>query len=420
MNYFEAMRYINSFGKSGEAVLNLDRFREIMHDLGDPQDTLPFVHVAGTNGKGSVTRMIAETLTLSGYRTGEFTSPFIHVYNDRMKIDGAVIPNYALSEIVSRLKPVFDRSKRRFSQFELTTAIAFLWFYYSRCDIVVLETGIGGLLDCTNIIETTAVSVITSVSMDHTAILGETLTQIAEQKAGIIKPRTPVVISPNQADEVFTVIMRTAAKMKADVIEPEVRKINIKSIFPAKNEFMYKGMPYQLRMCGRHQIQNAVTAIETLEILKKSGLKKITYSTVFEGIEAAYLPSRCQVVKMQSPMIIIDGAHNPDGMKKLASFIREIPKTPKIMIVGMREDKDWYNALSEITRYIDRAVCVDGFVPGTVKAEHLAALFENAVTASITTAFSTAVNMAGDSGVVIIGGSLCLPKQITEYRIQIL
>ncbi len=202
MNYCEAMSYIESFSKLGKPVSSLARFERIMDALGNPQKEMNFVHVAGqegmrilhvagTNGKGSTVRMIAETLTRSGYRTGEFTSPYIRVYNDRMRIDGVNISDDELAEIVTQIRPIIDDLSTDCSQFEITTAIAFIYFKAKKCSIVVMETGLGGLLDCTNIIEKSCVSVITSISPDHTAILGDTVEKIARHKAGIIKQGCP-------------------------------------------------------------------------------------------------------------------------------------------------------------------------------------------------------------------------------------
>ena len=198
MDIYEAMKYLNSFSKLGKPVDSLMRFERIMRALGDPQKGMSFVHVAGTNGKGSTVRMIAGSLTRAGYKTGEYTSPYIVVYNDRIRINGVNISDDELAEIVTQIQPIIDGLCTECSQFEITTAIAFIYFAAKKCDVVVLEAGLGGLLDCTNIIEKSTASVITSISLDHTAVLGNTIGKIARQKAGIIKQECPLVLAPSQ------------------------------------------------------------------------------------------------------------------------------------------------------------------------------------------------------------------------------
>lgn len=409
------MNYINSFSKLGKPVNNLLRFARIMRALGNPQQHLRFVHVAGTNGKGSTVRMIASSLTKSGYRTGEFTSPFIRVYNDRIRIDGINISDMELADIVTRIRPVIDGLCTDCSQFEITTAIAFIYFAEKKCDIVVLEAGLGGLLDCTNIIENPCVSVITSISLDHTAVLGDTIETIARQKAGIIKQDCPVVLAPSQKREVYALVYRTATQFNSLFITPNTGRLKIEKCGCTGNRFSYKGMTYITAMAGRHQIDNALTAIETLYTLKKSGFNRISYVHIYDGIKTAEVPSRCQIIREDKPFVIIDGAHNPDGMRALADFIRTVPKAPKIMVCGMMEDKDWQTAIGYISRYIDRAVCLDGFAPKTVFAPRLAEMFREAEVSSINDAVARAVTLAGTDGMVVVAGSLYLAAALQKH-----
>jgi dihydrofolate synthase/folylpolyglutamate synthase len=402
------MNYINSFSKLGKRVENLDRFRRIMELLGNPQDRLTFVHVAGTNGKGSTVRMLASSLALAGYVTGEFTSPYVTVYNDRIRINGQNISDERLCEIVCAIKPILTGYDIGVSQFEITTAIAFLYFAAMKCDVVVLEAGLGGLLDCTNIIKEPAVSVITSVSLDHTAILGDTVEKIARQKAGIIKEGCPVVLAYNKYPETETVIHGTAAAKACEFHTPDYSKLKVEKCDYTGNKFRYRGREYITTMIGRHQIDNALTAIETAELLRRRGFPALTYSKVFDGIKQSVVPSRCQIIHPDNPLVIIDGAHNPDGMRALADFVRTVPKEPRIMVCGMMEDKDWQTALGFMTRYIDYGICVDGFAPKTVFAPKLADLFREAQVMSIKEAVPRAMALAGEDGMVIIAGSLYL------------
>ncbi|MGN0609670.1 MAG: bifunctional folylpolyglutamate synthase/dihydrofolate synthase [Oscillospiraceae bacterium] len=408
MNIYDAMNYINSFSKLGKPVTSLDRFRRLMEALGNPQDRLKFVHVAGTNGKGSTVRMIASALARAGYVTGEFTSPYITVYNDRIRINGRNISDEELCSIVSEIKPIISGLDNDCSQFEISTAIAFIYYAAMKCDIVVLEAGLGGLLDCTNIIKEPEVSVITSVSLDHTKILGDTIEKIARQKAGIIKEGCPVVLAYNKAPEVETIVHGTAAAKACSFCTPDYDKLKIEKCDYTGNSFRYKGDHYVTSMIGRHQIDNALTAIETCGILRRYGFPALTYSTVFDGIKDSVVPSRCQILNPDKPFVLIDGAHNPDGMRALADFVRTVPKEPKIMVCGMMEDKDWQTALGFMTRYIDYGICVDGFAPKTVFAPKLAELFREAQVMSLKDAVPRAMALAGEKGMVVIAGSLYL------------
>lgn len=416
MDIKETMNYLNSFSKLGKPVKNLLRFAKIMRALGNPQEKLKFVHVAGTNGKGSTVRMIAGALTKAGYRTGEFTSPYIYVYNDRIRIDGVNISDNELTEIVTLMKPIIDGLDTECSQFEITTAIAFLYFAAKKCDIVVLEAGLGGLLDCTNIINESCASVITSISLDHTAILGNTVAEIAQQKAGIIKADCPVVLATSQQREAYDVVYEKAMKLGSAFVTPNKDRLKVEQSDYRGNRFIYKDMAYVTTMVGRHQIDNALTAVETLNILKKNGFDKLTYVHIYEGIKSAQVASRCQVIRQDKPLIMIDGAHNPDGMRALAEFVKTVPKSPKILVCGMMQDKDWNTAISYIAEQVDKAVCVEGFAPKTVAAEKLAAVFADGTTSDIESAVSKAIELAGTDGMVIVAGSLYLASAIQNRK----
>jgi dihydrofolate synthase/folylpolyglutamate synthase len=414
VNVFEAKNYIDSFSKFGKKVTDLSRFSRICADLGNPQDRLRFVHVSGTNGKGSTVRMIANTLRLAGYRTGEFTSPYIRVWNDRIRIDGVNITDDELAAIVTEIKPIFDESPDDYSQFELATAIAFIYFAAKKCDVVVLETGIGGRLDCTNIIENTVISVITSVSFDHTAILGHTLAEIAAEKAGIIKERRAVVLSAGQKSDVFRTVYLAASRKNCEFITPDTEKLTIFDKYFPINRFKYKGFSYELKMVGRHQIENALTALEALSFMRENGFLSLKYSNIFEGLAGAVVPSRCQVIS-ENPYILLDGAHNPDAMSRLADFVRDLPRSPKILITAMHGEKDYESTLRAIARHIDYAYCVDGVFPGGIPGKLLADQFGSAECVSVTEAMVKAAEAAGTDGAVIIAGSLYLAAALQKY-----
>ena len=409
------MKYLNSFSKLGKPVDSLMRFERIMRALGDPQKGMSFVHVAGTNGKGSTVRMIAGSLARAGYKTGEYTSPYIVVYNDRIRINGVNISDDELAEIVTQIQPIIDGLCTECSQFEITTAIAFIYFAAKKCDVVVLEAGLGGLLDCTNIIEKSTASVITSISLDHTAVLGNTIGKIARQKAGIIKQECPLVLAPSQKREVYVLMYKTAMQFNSPFITPNTDRLKVDKCDYTGNHFIYKGFAYRTSMVGRHQIDNALTAIETLYTIKRRGFNRLSYLNIYEGIKSAQVPSRCQIIREDKPFIMIDGAHNPDGMRALADFIRTVPKEPKVMVCGMMEDKDWQTAIGYISRYIDRAVCLDGFAPKTVFAPRLAEMFREGEVSNLRDAVSRAVTIAGTEGMVVVAGSLYLAAALQTH-----
>lgn len=410
----EIMNFLDRYTKSGTPVHDLSRFSNLMRKLGDPQNRLKFVHVAGTNGKGSVVRMLANSLTIAGYKTGEFTSPFIFRYNDRIKINGEEISDEELSRIIGIISPIIEGDGQGYSQFEITNAIAFIYFAEQNCDIVVLETGVGGLNDSTNIIKDNICSVIMSISYDHTAILGNTIEDIAFQKAGIIKDECPVVVYPQNPCEANEVIDRYALIHGSRIVRPDLSKLNILRSRPDGTMFTYRLRDYATAMPGNHQIYNAVTAIEAARIIRKK-FKKLTDNAVFEGISTAVMPSRCQIVRKKNPMIIIDGAHNPEGMRALTEFVASLPQFPKVMICGMSSDKDWKTSLSYISPYIDKAFCIDGFCPKTVFAPKLAECFKDGECAPLSEVYRRAYSYAEDGGLLLIGGSLYIPSALNKF-----
>lgn len=410
----EIINFLDRYTKSGAPVHDLSRFSILMDRLGNPQKYLRFVHVAGTNGKGSVVRMLANSLKNAGYKTGEFTSPYIYCYNDRIKINGTMITDDELERLIKLVSNATARDSADYSQFELTTAMAFIYFAEQKCDVVVLEAGLGGLCDCTNIIDTGICSVIMSISFDHTAVLGNTIEKIAYQKAGIIKDECPVVMYPKNPKEASDVIYRYSKIHGSKLYIPEISKLKIDYVDYLGCEFTYKGKFYKTAMTGKHQVYNAITAIEAANVIRKS-YPALTDKTVYNGISTAIMPSRCQVIRNMSPMIIIDGAHNPDGMRALSEFISTLPHFPKVMICGMSADKDWKNALSYISPYIDKAYCIDGFCPKTVFAPKLAECFSDAECIPISDVYRRAYSYAGSRGLVLIGGSLYIPSALNKF-----
>ncbi len=365
------LSYINSFSHSGKAVKDLSRARALMSALGDPQNALRFIHIAGTNGKGSISQMLSEICIDAGLRTGLFTSPYIFRYNDRIKINGKEIPDDELDRLAEHVKAAISSlpCKDELSQFEITMAVAFLYFKEKQCDIVILEAGLGGLLDCTNIIENPLACVIGSVSFDHTQILGETLTEIACQKAGIIKKGRPCILSAGAAAEVIRVFREKADKENSPLIIPN-GKLEVLNSSLFGSDIIYNNEQYHIAMQGEHMVRNALSVIECMAAIgRKPG---IGTENVKNGLAKACVPARVQVLS-EKPLFIIDGAHNEDSMRALAKTVKAAGKRPVNAVIGMCRDKNMRSAVKELTGVVDRFYTCDGFDD---RAENAASLAE--------------------------------------------
>lgn len=356
----QAVEYIMSFSHSGKPVKDLSRIKKLLSTLGDPQEKLRFVHIAGTNGKGSMAQMFSEIFTCAGLKTGLFTSPYIIEYADRIRVNNVNISYLELEEISDIIRTHIDAmsDKADFSQFEITQAAAFLYFVRQGCDIVVLETGLGGLLDCTNVINTPLLTVIGSVDYDHTAILGDTIEEIAFQKAGIIKPGIPCVLSAGNDTRVVKTVKDRADILGSRLIIPDKSLMKPITCGVFGTEFEYKGRYYRTVMGGQHQIINAMAVIEGSELISdKLGLN---YDYIQKGIGLASIPGRTEVIS-KAPLIILDGAHNPDGMAALADLISRCDKRPCRAVIGMCMDKNMADAVSKLLPLVESFVTVDGF-----------------------------------------------------------
>lgn len=347
MTYNEAMEKIDSLLVFGSRP-GLERIRKLLDLMGNPQDKLKYVHVAGTNGKGSVCNMTASVLTKAGYKTGLFTSPHITGFGERMQINFERISESDIVEQVERLFPIVEKLRENgdvITEFEFVTAIAFNWFSEQKCDVVVLETGLGGRFDSTNVITTPLCSVITSISLDHTAVLGDTLGKIAAEKCGIIKENGNTVFA-FQEDEVNEEVVRTAYERNNVLYNPI--KLPVLSSDITGSEVDYSGLKIKLPLIGEHQIFNLGLVLSTVLALRKSGLS-ISDEALKNGIEAVKMPARFELVS-KAPLIVLDGAHNPGGLRALAESIEKYLSGKKIIcVMGMLKDKDCKSSL----KYLD-------------------------------------------------------------------
>ncbi len=341
MTYEESILYINSLLKFGIQP-GLDRIKKLLNYLGNPQNDLKIIHVAGTNGKGSTCAYISSILKCAGLKTGLFISPFIIDFRERMQINGKMIPKKVFAQLVEYVVPFVKEMQNDgecITEFELITAIAFMWFKKENPDIVVLEVGLGGRLDATNVINDPLVSVITSVSYDHRNVLGETIEEIAKEKGGILKQNGKVVLYPCQPREVISVVKNIAQKLNNRIIIPKLDDVtNVISNFKG-TRFNYKNEEFYIRLLGKHQVNNAITAIVGVEQLTCLGYN-IHVDDIRRGLWETSFPARFEVLS-QEPLIIIDGAHNQGGAAVLADSIKLYLRGMKIVaITGMLKDKD--------------------------------------------------------------------------------
>lgn len=352
MNFLQAMEYIHSTHRFG-SVLGLSNMEDLMKRLGDPQKQLKFVHVAGTNGKGSAVSFLTSILIEAGYKTGMYTSPFMHRFNERIQVNKCEIENEEIAELTSIIKQKTDEmvseGKSHPTEFELVTAMAFLYFARHKCDIVVLEVGLGGRLDATNIIEKPLLSVITTISFDHMDVLGDTLSKIAYEKAGIIKENIDVVVYP-QEKEAIDVIKAECKSKNAKLTEADFSEIvshnSPDSFNPEGQIFSFMGFD-NLKICllGEHQQKNASLALLCALILKERGFL-ITEESIRTGLCKARWQGRFEMVNFK-PIVIIDGAHNLQGVEELSKNLCKYFKNDKInFIMGVLKDKDYQSMIN--------------------------------------------------------------------------
>lgn len=402
MTYEEALSYIHSISWKG-SVLGLSRIIALMHDLGDVQDRLKIVHVAGTNGKGSTCAMLESILRAAGHRTGLYISPFIERFNERMCVNGQPISDDELAEITEYVKGYAEKMEDRPTEFELNTAIAFEYFYRSKCDIVVLEVGMGGRLDCTNLIKSPVVSVITGVALDHMAMLGDTVEKIAAEKAGIIKEGIPVVWGGTH-EGASKVIADKATDLHAQVRTPDYRKLTTTATSLTEGiTFDYaerKGLRIKLR--GSYQPHNAAIVLETVDLLRQIGWH-IPETAVTEGLAATQWRARFELLSTD-PLAVYDGGHNMEGVTAAAESIKLYFGDQKvILLTGVMADKDYHGMANVLAPLVASVVTVMPDNERSLSAERYAEVFRSlGVSAesadSISDGVKKAVRLARESG----------------------
>jgi len=352
MNYSEALEYIEC-GFFGGTRPGLERVSELLEKLGNPQDSLRFIHVAGTNGKGSFCAMTDSVLREAGYHTGFFTSPHIESFNERIVIDGKEIDDDELAELTTYVRPFADSMEDKPTEFELVTAIAMLCFARHKADPVVLEVGMGGRLDATNIIKTPVISVITGIALDHTAILGDTEAKIAREKAGIIRPGVPVVWGGNSRSA--SRVIRNATEEKgAPFIRARDRQLKVLREDLNGTQFSYAGYTAELSLLGSYQPRNAANVIAAVLELRKLGFE-IDDRALLLGLKKAKWKARFEKLS-SDPLIISDGSHNPEGIAAAVTGIKTYFGDEKvILLTGVMKDKDYPSMADELSAVACRA-----------------------------------------------------------------
>ncbi len=348
MNYKQAMEYIESLQGLG-SVPGLENIINLCEKLGNPQERLTFLHIAGTNGKGSVTAYLSAVLKEAGYKVGRYNSPTIRDYRERISVNGRMIPKNSLCEHLERVKDACDalvaEGKTHPTPFEVETALGFLFFMEKQCDYVLLECGMGGSLDATNLVNTTKVAVLTPIGMDHMSFLGTTLEEIAANKAGIVKAGCRVV-SAQQREEVAAVIKDVCEKQKVAIDFVRTEDATDIRYGLEKQSFVYKQeQKIAIVMSGQYQIENALLALKVIEVLKEEGVR-VTDKAVERGFAAARWSGRFEVISTK-PVFLVDGAHNEDGARKLSQSIQFYFTNKKIVyIMGILKDKEYDKIIS--------------------------------------------------------------------------
>lgn len=351
MNYEQAENFIHKTLNFGSRP-GLERITELCHRLGDPQNDLKFIHVAGTNGKGSTVTMIACALEDAGYTVGKYTSPYVYDFRERIEVNGKMIEKDELAQITAAVENECNKMSDHPTEFEVVTAIGFLYFKQRKCDYVVLEVGLGGRLDATNIITSPLASVICSISLDHVDILGDTEEKIAYEKAGIIKKGCPCIIYPDNSEPVNDVFAQKCKETNSDLYMADISKLTVLDTKNGKNAFEYKGAVYNTTLFGAHQIYNALNAITALEVL---GVKQ---DYIVSGVNRANAHARFETIH-NNPRIIVDAGHNKDGVEQLLRTINNDATIKNITVIfGMLKDKAYQFAIREIASIAKRMICL--------------------------------------------------------------
>ncbi|NLI60255.1 MAG: bifunctional folylpolyglutamate synthase/dihydrofolate synthase [Clostridiales bacterium] len=426
MDYNQAIEYIHGTYKFG-SKLGLENIKDLLGRLGNPHKKFKYVHIAGTNGKGSVTSMISNILYEAGYKVGMFISPYLENFTERIQVNLNEIPRKELASITEIVKEKVDEmvasGRNHPTEFEIVTAIGFFYFAQQNVDIAVVEVGLGGRLDATNVVDKPLLSVITSIGFDHMDILGDSLGKITYEKAGIIKPGAPVISYP-QLGVVRDVIRKAAVDKGTPLFEVSGDQISIKEISMEGNifDFRYEDRQYRnikLNLIGQHQLLNAATALTAIEVMRDLNLT-IPEDAIYKGQSKVRWPGRLEKIH-QSPTIIIDGAHNDAGADALANTINTFfPHEKVTLVLGVLKDKEVDAVVRRICPLVHTAIITRPDNPRAMDPNQLGKKVleycdKVIIEPKIEKAIDTSIDVAGQKGIVLICGSLYLVGTVRSY-----
>lgn len=417
----QAMEALHALPRMGQGAPGLARMQNLCDHLGNTEKELQCIHIAGTNGKGSLAAMTSSILTAAGYKTGLTISPYVVDFRERFQIDGEMIPPRTLANLTEKVLDAIDAIEAEGGEkpveFEAVTALAFLWFAREKCDLVVLETGLGGRCDATNVVPHKLVAAITKIGYDHMEVLGDTLDKIAAEKAGIIKEGTVVVNYPDQPAEAMGPILTAAAEAHTSIITPDKDDLTLLRGKRLENRIDYGGYRAALGLPGTHQANHAAMAVEIALALWREFGYDISDDAILQGLADARMPARIEVLR-RHPLLLLDGCHNPDGAKMLAATLTRADFEENLVgVLGVLADKDYKDMLSDLAPCFAKIYTVTPNCPRALSAEELqkeARFHTDAEAAdSVADAIRKAVDYADENNLagVVVCGSLYLAAE---------
>ncbi len=417
----QAIEALHALPRMGQGAPGLARMQNLCDHLGNPEKELQCIHIAGTNGKGSLAAMTSSILTAAGYKTGLTISPYVVDFRERFQIDGEMIPPRTLANLTGKVLDAIDAIEAEGGEkpveFEAVTALAFLWFAREKCDLVVLETGLGGRCDATNVVPHKLVAAITKIGYDHMEVLGDTLDKIAAEKAGIIKEGTVVVNYPDQPAEAMGPILTAAAEAHTSIITPDKDDLTLLRGKRLENRIDYGGYRAALGLPGTHQANHAAMAVEIALALWRVFGYDISDDAILQGLADARMPARIEVLR-RHPLLLLDGCHNLDGAKMLAATLTRADFEENLVgVLGVLADKDYKDMLSDLAPCFAKIYTVTPNCPRALSAEELqkeARFHTDAEAAdSVADAIRKAVDYADENNLagVVVCGSLYLAAE---------
>ena len=425
MTMQQAVEALHALPRLGAGQPGLARMQNLLAHLGNPEKDLPCIHIAGTNGKGSLAVMTASILTAAGYKTGLTISPYVVEFRERFQINGEMIPARTLAALAQKVLGAVDAIRQEGGdppvQFEAVTALALLWFAKENCDFVVLETGLGGRYDATNAVPRKLVAAITRIGYDHQELLGDTLAEIAAEKAGIIREGCPVICYPDQPDEAMGPILTAAAEAHTAIITPDKEDIRRLPGKRLENRIDYGGYRAALGLPGAHQANHAAMAVEIALALWREYGYEIPDDAIEAGLAAARMPARIEVLRRR-PLLLLDGCHNPDGAKALAETLQAAQYEENLVgVLGMLADKDYKTMLEMLAPCFAKVFTVTPDCPRALSGADLqreARFYMDAEAApTVPRALRAAVRYAEDHNLagVVVSGSLYLAAEARPW-----